>query len=89
VADLSVDADTGNRLILFCVRDTGIGIPPRELENIFDKFTQIDSSLTRRHGGTGLGLALTRQIVEQWGGKVWAESSVGVGSSFYFSFPGK
>ena len=81
------DADSGSLLILFHVRDTGIGIPPFELENIFDKFTQIDSSLTRRHGGTGLGLALTRQIVEKWGGRIWAESSVGVGSTFYFTFP--
>lgn len=83
----SGNADTGDQFLLFHVRDTGMGIPPFELENIFDKFTQIDSSLTRRHGGTGLGLALTRQIVEKWGGSIWAESSVGVGSTFYFTFP--
>ena len=83
----SGDSDNGCRLILFSVRDTGIGIPPMELEKIFGKFTQIDSSLTRRYGGTGLGLALTRQIVEKWGGKIWAESSVGAGSTFYFTYP--
>jgi signal transduction histidine kinase len=81
------DEEAGRQRILFSVRDTGVGIPLDQIERIFGKFTQIDSSLTRRHGGTGLGLALTRQIVEKWGGTVWAESSVGVGSTFYFTFP--
>lgn len=79
--------DAGGRFFLFCVSDTGVGIAPLELEEIFGTFTQIDSSLTRRHGGTGLGLALARQIVETWGGKVWAESRVGAGSTFYFTVP--
>lgn len=69
------------------VRDTGVGIAADQMERIFGKFTQVDSTLTRRHGGTGLGLALTRQIVENWGGKVWAESTVGAGSTFYFTLP--
>ena len=87
IATNKCDDETGCRLILFSVRDSGVGIPDDQMEKIFGKFTQIDSSLTRRHGGTGLGLALTRQIVEKWGGTVWAESSVGVGSTFYFTFP--
>ncbi len=73
--------------VLFSVHDTGLGIPPDQLEHIFEKFTQVDSSLTRRYGGTGLGLALTRQIVEKLGGRIWAESSIGVGSTFHFTFP--
>ncbi len=77
----------GRRFILFSVRDTGVGIPADQMEKIFGKFTQIDSSLTRRYGGTGLGLALTRQIVEKFGGSIWAESTVGIGSTFYFTIP--
>jgi signal transduction histidine kinase len=71
--------------IVFAVHDTGPGIPPDQLDRIFGRFTQVDSSLTRKHGGTGLGLALTRQLVEKMGGSIWAESSVGVGSTFYFT----
>ena len=73
--------------ILFSVSDTGIGIPADQLDRIFGKFTQLDSSLARGYGGTGLGLALSRQIVEKSGGRIWAESSVGVGSTFYFTLP--
>lgn len=80
-------AENGARLLLFTIRDTGIGIPPQQLERIFGRFTQVDSSLTRKHGGTGLGLALTRQIVENIGGSIWAESTVGAGSTFSFTFP--
>lgn len=74
-------------LILFSVSDTGMGIPAEQLDRIFGRFTQVDSSLTRRHGGTGLGLALTRQIVEKMGGSIWAESIEGAGSTFYFTVP--
>lgn len=77
----------GERFVEFSVRDTGVGIPADQLERIFDRFTQVDSSLTRRHGGTGLGLALTRQIVEKMGGSIWAESVVGSGSAFHFTVP--
>ena len=73
--------------ILFSVKDTGVGIPADQLEKIFGKFTQIDTSLTRRFGGTGLGLALSRQIVETMGGRIWAESSPGAGSTFFFTIP--
>lgn len=77
----------GEQYVEFSVRDTGVGIPADQLERIFDRFTQVDSSLTRRHGGTGLGLALTRQIVEKMGGSIWAESVVGSGSTFHFTVP--
>ena len=75
------------RFILFSVRDTGLGIPADQLDRIFARFTQVDSSLTRRQGGTGLGLALTRQIVEKMGGDIWAESREGAGSTFSFTLP--
>ncbi len=64
------------------VSDTGIGIPPDELDRIFDKFHQVDSGLTREAGGTGLGLAICRGIVEGHGGNIRAESEVGRGSTF-------
>lgn len=69
------------------VRDTGIGIPADKLETIFEEFTQVDASTTRQHGGTGLGLAITRRFVQMHGGRVWAESELNHGSTFYFSLP--
>jgi signal transduction histidine kinase/AmiR/NasT family two-component response regulator/HPt (histidine-containing phosphotransfer) domain-containing protein len=71
--------------LLFAVRDTGIGIPQEKINIIFHKFTQVDSSTTRKYGGTGLGLSIVKQLVEIMGGIVWAESSLGKGSSFYFT----
>ncbi len=67
----------------FAVRDTGIGIPADKLELIFDSFSQVDTSYTRRHGGAGLGLAICRQLSEQMGGRIWAESNEHVGSIFH------
>lgn len=72
---------------LFCVRDNGQGIPTDKLDSIFERFQQVDSSDSRKKGGTGLGLAICRKIVEQHGGKIWAESQVGIGSNFYFTVP--
>jgi len=75
--------------ILVTVRDTGIGIPPDKLEAIFQEFTQVDSSPTRKAGGTGLGLPISRKLVEMHGGRLWAESSgiPGEGSTFYLELP--
>ncbi len=67
----------------FIVKDTGIGIPTDKLNDIFEKFTQADGSINRRYGGTGLGLTITRKLTEMFRGKVWLESEVGVGSTFY------
>ncbi|MBF2016668.1 MAG: response regulator [Rivularia sp. T60_A2020_040] len=73
--------------ILFTVKDSGCGIPKDKLEVIFERFQQVDSSDSRNHEGTGLGLAICRSILEMHGGKIWAESIMGVGSTFYFTLP--
>ncbi len=75
------------REILFQVRDEGQGIPANKLETIFERFQQVDSSDSRKKGGTGLGLTICRKIIEQHGGKIWAESSLGIGSTFSFTLP--
>lgn len=69
------------------VSDQGIGISEKDLENIFEKFQQVDSKMTRKAGGTGLGLPITKHLVEAHGGKIWVKSKVGKGSVFSFSLP--
>lgn len=83
VADLK---DSRNEYELV-VEDSGVGIPVDKLEKIFDKFTQADGSITRRYGGTGLGLTITRRLVEMFGGRIWVESVEGQGSQFYVRIP--
>ncbi|NQE34056.1 PAS domain S-box protein [Microcoleus asticus] len=78
--------DLGDR-VLFEVKDRGRGIPADKLETIFGRFQQVDASDSRQKGGTGLGLAICRSIVQQHGGRIWAESVVSEGSSFYFTVP--
>jgi signal transduction histidine kinase len=73
--------------VCFVVEDQGRGIPAEKLEHIFDRFQQGDASDSRALGGTGLGLALCRSIVEQHGGRIWAESTPGKGSRFLFALP--
>lgn len=85
---LRVDRQDGDK-ILIRVRDTGLGIPADHLEAIFQEFSQVDSSTTRKAGGTGLGLPISRRLVEMHGGRMWAESSgiAGEGSAFYVEMP--
>lgn len=71
----------------FMVRDTGVGIAPEKQAEIFEKFTQADGSVTRRYGGTGLGLTITRRLVEAFGGSITVESEPGRGTTFNFQFP--
>ena len=77
-------ADGGPQL-QFSVRDTGIGIPADRLPRLFQAFTQADASTSRKYGGTGLGLVISRRLAELMGGKMWVESSPNEGSTFYFT----
>lgn len=76
----------------FSVRDAGIGIPEDKLDTIFDRFSQVDGSTTRRYGGTGLGLSISKNLANMMGGKIWVETEIGKGSTFHFTAgfaPGK
>ncbi|WP_243438612.1 response regulator [Fundidesulfovibrio soli] len=68
-----------------CVEDTGIGIPPNQLESVFDSFRQVDSTLSKRFQGAGLGLAICRELTALMGGRIWAQSTPGAGSTFCFT----
>jgi signal transduction histidine kinase/DNA-binding response OmpR family regulator/GTP-sensing pleiotropic transcriptional regulator CodY len=69
------------------VRDTGLGVPPDRMDRLFESFSQVDASTTRRYGGTGLGLAICKRIVELMDGTLWAESEEGKGSTFHIELP--
>jgi len=73
--------------VQFHVKDTGIGIPEAYHDKIFERFRQVETAHTRKYGGNGLGLAISKSLVELLGGTIWMESEVGKGSSFNFSIP--
>ncbi|HVN48713.1 MAG TPA: PAS domain S-box protein, partial [Bacteroidota bacterium] len=75
--------------LLVSVHDTGIGIPKERINRLFKPFSQVDTSTTRKFGGTGLGLAISARSIELLGGKIWVESSIGLGSTFYFTIKAK
>lgn len=83
--ELKIEQDLG--FAIFSVIDNGIGIPKEKQSNLFQKFYQIDTSATRKHGGSGLGLSICKGIIESFGGNVGVKSELGVGSIFYFKIP--
>jgi signal transduction histidine kinase len=73
--------------VVFAVSDTGIGIAPEQATAIFEEFRQADVTVSRDFGGTGLGLSITKKLVELHGGRIWAESEPGKGSTFFVEIP--
>lgn len=84
---INLEVNKHDRQLHIMVKDTGIGIAPERLEAIFDPFTQADASMTRRYGGTGLGTTISKQLVELMGGRIWATSGQGFGTTFYITLP--
>ncbi len=84
-----IDRDAQSGTLVLSVADTGPGIAPADQKRIFEPFQQVNSVLRRHKGGTGLGLTISKQFVEMHGGKMWLESEVGVGTTFFFSLPVK
>ncbi|MEO5377104.1 MAG: CHASE domain-containing protein [Magnetococcus sp. DMHC-6] len=84
---LTMDPAKAKTALLFCISDTGIGIDQTQIDNIFEQFTQANTGITRRYGGSGLGLTISRTLVEMMGGRIWVESQLGQGSQFFFTLP--
>ncbi len=85
IAARTEEASDGAVTLEFKVSDSGIGIPEDRIENLFESFTQVDASTTRKYGGSGLGLAICKRLAEMMNGRVWVESELGKGSDFYFT----
>ncbi len=84
---ISLGITGNNDIVQLYVRDTGAGIPREDIKHLFQKFYRVDNSATRTVGGTGLGLFICRKIVEMYNGKIWVESDLGKGSTFYINLP--
>lgn len=85
----SIGQNQDNYNFLFSVTDTGIGIPEHLIPLMFDSFTQVDETNTRQYGGTGLGLAISKSLIELMNGRIWIESKIDVGTTFYFTIQAK
>ncbi len=84
---VTLSLETRDTSLLVGIHDTGIGIRPEDIPIVFEQFRQIDGSLNRRAGGTGLGMPITKNLVELHGGKIWIESGLGQGTTFWFTIP--
>ena len=84
---IEIGAKSHDKEVLFYAKDNGKGIPKDKIKNMFKKFYQIDSSYTRKHGGSGLGLSICKGYIEGLGGKIWVESEPNVKTTFYFTLP--
>ena len=84
---VTIEAEKQKNSVLVKIKDTGIGIAEKDLKKIFEPFFQVDSSYTRKYKGSGLGLSVCKGIIEQHNGKIWAESKLGKGSTFYLTLP--
>ena len=85
--EVAVRVAVRDGMFVASVADTGPGIREEDRQKIFEEFQQVDSSSTKIKGGTGLGLAIAKRIVEMHGGRIWVESTLGQGSTFFFSVP--
>ncbi len=85
-AAITVDV-AGDAWITMSVADTGIGLPPQEIDRIFERFYKIDQARSRKKSGTGLGLSIAKHVIEAHGGRIWAESDGMTGTTFYFTLP--
>jgi signal transduction histidine kinase len=87
VGEVRVQVTSANGAFVVAVSDTGVGISAADQQKVFEEFQQADSSSTRKKGGTGLGLTIAKRIIEMHGGRIWVESSLGTGSTFWFTLP--
>ena len=85
--EVRVEVAVSNETFFVSVSDAGLGLSQSDQKKIFKEFHQADSSSTREKGGTGLGLSIAKRIVEMHGGRIWVESSLGKGSTFWFALP--
>lgn len=74
-------------MVGFSISDTGIGIREEDMDKLFNTFEQLDPGITQKYGGSGLGLMISKRLVELNGGKIWVESNYGIGTTFYFTLP--